>query len=624
MRHRLHRVLKDEGRAVSYTDLASKLLKTEELSESAAKAILEPFLRSNPHFTQDAEGNWSAAEPLLRERFLPDVRFAVVDIETTGGRPPQHRITDLAAVRVADGEVEDKFQSLVNPGRLIPWSVVRLTGITDEMVSGRPPLIETFPSFLEFIEGSVFVAHCANFDFQFIHYFAREFLERELDPPILCTFKLAQRLLPDLGRYNLGELAAQMGIIETDRHRALGDAQTTAQLLLRFLRMLQALGLETLEDVLDYQEMPQKEAPSLAEGLSIDPAVLNDLPAERGVFRLLDGRGESVYSGKAPDIKRAVRDLFYPKNRSAAKFSLKLKSVKRVEARRLESELGMNLEANRMMRSAKLMNGGAPAGAFGFLKIGLTSKLPRAYAVKRFAVDGGAYYGPFRKQAQLRELVDIIHAAFPLRRQSRAEEEKAGKSGGKPHSPPLPDLSPALYGDLIERLQAMLEGRIGRGAERGLVRFLERAWGDLGPPAGMLRRHLGRLRHFLKTHSLSGPSVERRNLIIVEPGESRSRRVCYLVRRGLLAGELEFARSAPQVEELKARVRSVFLEEEEPPVELGKEALEEACVIAAWMRRELMDGFILDLSDGAEEERVMEVFLASLKDPQAAGTIISL
>ncbi|MEE9256914.1 MAG: exonuclease domain-containing protein [bacterium] len=621
MRQTTHRALKQEGKPVSYLALARKILKDDGLSEETAKAILDPLLESNPHFSKDDKGRWRAVDTVLKGRFLPDTTFCVVDIETTGGRPPQHRVTELAAVKIKNGKVLGEYHRLVNPGREIPWSVVRLTGITDAMVLDQPELTELLPSFLDFIDGTVFVAHCANFDFHFVRYFASEYLGREIAPPVLCTFKLGQRLLPQAGRYNLGELAAFVGIDDSanDRHRALGDAKTTADIFMRFLRMLQMIGLESLQDVLDYQDVTSKEAPSLAEGISIDPATLNDLPPERGVFRLLNEKSETVYSGKATDIQRAVRDIFYPKNRSAAKFVHKLKSVRRVEARPLESELGMSIQALRLRRGSKGMNGAAQAGGNGFLKISLASKYPRAYSVNHLAVDGGAYYGPFRKQAQLRDLIGAIHALFPLR-----NAQRPGKNPGAPDvaEETNPEISIALYEKLINRLQRMLEGRMRRSSEETLLRLLEEAWGSKGPSPGQLKRNLGRLRHLVQNHSLSGPSVERRNLLIIEPGESMKRRVCYFVRCGLLVDEVEFDRSEPPIDELAARMQAVFFGEETQAKEPEKEALEEAAIIAAWLRRELIDGFVIELSSGPDLEEVLETLLRALADPRAAGTSI--
>lgn len=616
----------EEGRTVSFSELADKLFKVSGLGEEASREMLEPLLRSNALCTEDAQGHWQIPPHLpLLSTFLPDTTFAVVDIETTGGRPPQHRITEIAAVKVRAGEIGEEFHSLVHPMREIPWNVVRLTGITDEMVAAQPGIRDVLPEFLDFVEGCVFVAHGAAFDHLFIRYFARELFECDFASPVLCTFKLAQRLLPSQGRYNLGELSAALGVEEADRHRALGDARVTAEVLRRFLAMIQLGGLQEIADVLSFQEpLPPEEEPVLAKGLSLEQEDFGGLPARRGVFRLLDSEGGTVYATKAADIQRAVREIFYPKNKSAARFAERLGGVQRIEAMPYESELGMSLEAVRSMRASRMMNGHLPGGPQNFLKIELDRNYPRVMTAARFVPDGGAYYGPFRKQAQLRELFDVILRLFPLRcALERGDKAQRAEKEGKDNRV-LPDVSPKHYHRVVEGLQDFLEGRMRRRGERDLAALLERAWDGKGPSSENIRRLITRLRHFVQTYALSGPSVERRNLLIVEPGETRAERICYFLREGLLVEEMRFQRDAPPEDALASRIRAVYFSE--PPVEckLDKESMEEAGVIAAWLRRELMDGFVLKVSPDAEPEQLRDLILQSLKDPLAAGTVIAV
>lgn len=612
----IHRANKQEGNPVSYSELAGIILNIEGVEEEAAEAIFGPLLESPNGTEKDAKERFKVNSALLAKNFLPDTTFSVVDIETTGGRPPQHRVTELAAVKLLDGEIVDEYHQLVNPGREIPWSVVRLTGITDAMLVDQPELTEVLPSFIDFLGDSIFVAHCANFDFHFIRYFSSEYLGRDFSPDVLCTFKLAQRLLPQAGRYNLGELSSFLVLDDSanDRHRALGDARTTADIFFRFMNLLQFLGLKTLGDVVEYQDVSGKEVPPLAEGISIDPVTLDDLPAERGVYRLLNDKSETVFSGKAADIQRAVRDIFYPKNRSATKFAQKLRTVRKVEAHTIESELGMTIQALRLRRKSKGMNGAVQVSGTGFLKLSLGSEYPRAYAVNQLSVDGAAHYGPFRKQAQLRDLLGAINGVFPLKRVQRP-------SGGEADSGP--DVPAALYKKLVDRLQRLLEGRMRKTSEESLLKLLEQAWAKKGPTPSQLKRNLGRLRHLAQNHSLSGPSVEKRNILIIEPGESMQKRVCYFVRNGILVDELDFDRNAPPVEELAARIQAVYFGEAARTKEPGKEELEEAAIIAGWLRRELIEGFVMNLSEEVDIEEVLESLLQALADPRAAGTYIS-
>ena len=231
-------------------------LNFDAIDDSTAHDILTPLLKRSDGNGKSSSLSADAAARLLSRPHFPQTTFAVVDIETTGGRPPQHRITELAAVKIRAGEVVGSWDALVNPGRDIPWNVVRLTGITDAMVADKPGLMEALPGFLDFIEGCVLVAHCANFDLHFLRYYTREFLGHDFSPPVLCTFELANRLLPGQKRFNLGELSATLGIPDSKegRHRALSDAETTAQLFIRFMQMCRLLGLDTLESLIAFQQ----------------------------------------------------------------------------------------------------------------------------------------------------------------------------------------------------------------------------------------------------------------------------------------------------------------------------------------------------------------------------------
>ena len=600
-------------------------LNLKEMDDSAALGILGPLLERSA--ANGAGGLMSADEAarLLSGPHLPDTTFAVVDIETTGGRPPQHRITELAAVKVRAGEVVDSRDALVNPGREIPWNVVRLTGITDAMVADKPGLMEALPGFLDFIDGCVFVAHCANFDLHFLQYYAEEYLERDFSPRVLCTFELANRLLPDQKRFNLGELSAALGFSgsEDGRHRALGDAQATAQIFIRFAQMCRLLGLDSLESLLAFQQPDEEVSPPMAEGMRLDPAEIESLPRDRGVYRLYDKDERLVFAGKANDIRRTVRDMFYPKNRSAGRFVPRLKNVCQVEAKRLRSELAMNVEAFRAMRKASLINGNLALTGGGFLRLSTGGDRPGVSLASRLVRDGARYYGPFRKKAQLLDLVQAIRAAFPLPREAPEADRDAGKRGGSKGGKRPPRLPDSEYAELFEALRGILEGRLTKGDE-SVFSLLKKAWGEEGPSPGRLRRHIARLHHLMKMYALSGPSVEKRRLVIVEPGQTREERYCYFIKDGLLAHEVFFEKSEPPVRVLEEKVSEIFLEESFEAEKANPEDFEEAAVFASWMRRELMDGFMLNLEGRACPARVMEALLGALDDPQAAGTTITL
>ena len=188
---------------------------------------------------------------------LADLSFAVFDLETTGLGPGRgDRIVSIGAVRVRGGRVipEDHFTALVDPGRPIPLGATRIHGITDQMVAGQPPVEAVLPGFIAFVGESVPVAHVAAFDLAFLN----PRLEGIGQPPIprssvLDTMLLACSLFPAWNGYNVEEIAAQLGVAVIGRHTALGDALTTAHILVRLLTILEQREVTTLGAALKLQ-----------------------------------------------------------------------------------------------------------------------------------------------------------------------------------------------------------------------------------------------------------------------------------------------------------------------------------------------------------------------------------
>ncbi len=176
-------------------------------------------------------------------------RFVVVDVETTGtshGRGD--RVTEVAAVVVEHGAITDGFQTLVNPGRPIPWRVTALTGISDAMVADAPRFDEIAADLACVLAERTFVAHNAPFDWGFLGMeFARAGLPQALQGTPLCTVRLARRLLAHLPRRNLDSVAMHYGVEIESRHRALGDARATALVLKGLLRDLERQGVESMD-----------------------------------------------------------------------------------------------------------------------------------------------------------------------------------------------------------------------------------------------------------------------------------------------------------------------------------------------------------------------------------------
>jgi DNA polymerase-3 subunit epsilon len=169
---------------------------------------------------------------------ISEVDFCVVDTETTGGRAAENRVIDIAIVRYRDGIIYERFHTLINPERPIPAWITMLTGINDDMVRHAPTFREIAPLVRSVLGRGYFTAHNAPFDHGFLkHEFLR--IGEDFTNPMICTVKLARRLLPELPSRSLGPLCQHLMIEIENRHRALGDAEATVYVLKNLLQRLE-------------------------------------------------------------------------------------------------------------------------------------------------------------------------------------------------------------------------------------------------------------------------------------------------------------------------------------------------------------------------------------------------
>jgi DNA polymerase-3 subunit epsilon len=229
------------------------------VAERLAVALLGP----DPRVRRDHQRRWTLAQGQTVTARLDELVFAVVDVETTGSRPGDDRITEVAVVFAGPGgRVETALDTLVNPERPIPTAVTRLTRITDDMVRDRPVFAEVADDLLSALAGNVFVAHNAQFDWRFLDAEVRRARDLRLDGPRLCTVKLTRRLVPGLKHRGLDSVTRYFGVEVEQRHRAGSDARATARVLVRLLGLAAEQGAATLEDLwhVDTRVKPRRTA----------------------------------------------------------------------------------------------------------------------------------------------------------------------------------------------------------------------------------------------------------------------------------------------------------------------------------------------------------------------------
>lgn len=342
---------------------------------------------------------------------LDEVTFCVVDLETTGGSPRDCKITEVGAVKYRGGERLGSFQALVDPEVPIPPFIAHLTGISDHLVAGRPPIEEIMPAFLEFARGAVFVAHNAGFDFSFVNENLNRLDYAPIPGPPVCTAKLARRVVwPDVPNVKLQTLARYFRTRVTPIHRALDDAEACAEVLHGLLDIGGRLGILTLGDL--REAVTARGRPHYGK-----IALADALPHAPGVYLFKGRDGRILYVGKSKDLRARVKSYFYGDTRK--KIDDMLGEVASVEGLPCAGELeALVLEARLIGRHEPPYNRRGKTWRRGaYLKLDPTEAYPRLKLVHRAKADDHCtYVGPFGNSARARLAKEALEEVVPIRR----------------------------------------------------------------------------------------------------------------------------------------------------------------------------------------------------------------
>jgi DNA polymerase-3 subunit epsilon len=256
-----------------------------------------------------AGGSGKTLHPELRDvvhQTIERATFIVFDLETTGGNPERNGITEICALKVRDGEVVDRFYSLVNPMINIPPIVRKMTGITNQMVANAPVIHEIFPDFATFIGQDVLVSHNTIGDLIFLRHFAKETLNRDLSNFFLCTHLLVEKLCPEAPDKSLKGLSRYFNLSGENFHRAEADAIQTLELFKVLSRKLKDRGVTKIEQAVRLQGDLDS---SLRLGWAIGAEKLQGLSHGAGVFYLYDHERRLLLVSGAVSIQREVEKL---------------------------------------------------------------------------------------------------------------------------------------------------------------------------------------------------------------------------------------------------------------------------------------------------------------------------
>ncbi|MGZ8624922.1 MAG: DEDD exonuclease domain-containing protein [Actinomycetota bacterium] len=446
---------------------------------------------------------------------LDEVTFCVVDLETTGGSPRDCKITEVGAVKYRGGERLGSFQALVDPEVPIPPFIAHLTGISDHLVAGRPPIEEIMPAFLEFARGAVFVAHNAGFDFSFVNENLSRLEYAPIPGPPVCTAKLARRVVwPDVPNVKLQTLAKYFRTRVTPIHRALDDAEACAEVLHGLLDIGGRLGILTLGDL--REAVTARGRPHYGK-----IALADALPHAPGVYLFKGRDGRILYVGKSKDLRARVKSYFYGDTRK--KIDDMLGEVASVDGLACAGELeALVLEARLIGRHEPPYNRRGKTWRRGaYLKLDPTEAYPRLKVVHAAKPDDGcAYLGPFGNSARARLAKEALEEVVPIRRCTTAMRARTR-------------FAPCALADM-GRCPAPCDGRVDPEGYRALTQELV---AGLRSPGAMLAALEARMDDLAEQERYEEAALVRDRLRALAGALERDRRDAWLVRAG--AFELE-------------------------------------------------------------------------------------
>lgn len=340
--------------------------------------------------------------------------FTVVDVETTGLSARNERVIEIALVKVENLKITEKFTTLINPNRRIPSFISMLTGITNSDVKNAPQFHQIYPLLIEKTEGSILCGHNLQFDLSFLRNEV-QLLGEDFNPEqTLCTLKLARKLFPHLKSRSLTPLAYHLNIKNNNQHRALGDAETTAKVLIKLLKHLnENEGIDSIDEVLAFQSGIKS-----FQSLKIKQELQNDfynLPNAPGIYYFVNNKNQIIYIGKAKALRDRVKSYF------SANADSKVRKIIR-QAKRLHHII-TNTELTALIAEAESIKVKNPKhnkmlkgyGNKYFIKVFNTKSAPHLDITNKFDFDGCDYFGLYHSRRDAQKIVEFINKTFAIR-----------------------------------------------------------------------------------------------------------------------------------------------------------------------------------------------------------------
>jgi DNA polymerase-3 subunit epsilon len=407
---RLAALIEESGEPLPPERAAGALLALPRVPGELARRVLEEVVQDDARLVRHDDGRVGLvglAPPPSTP--LAEAAWTVVDLETTGVGASA-RIVEIGAVRLEGGEQVGTLSRLVDPGIPMPPRISQLTGIRDRDLAGAGPLRPALAELLALARDSVFVAHNASFDVGMLDRALMRLDGTRIGMRVLDTVALARRLLAGrLARFDLASVSERFDVTVRPCHRALPDAQATAEVLLALIGLAQERGAESAEDVMALALAAPRRARQrrhLATGL----------PAGPGVYVMRDRLGQALYVGKAGDLRTRVRSYFGSR-RQPPRVEGALAALARIDAAPTGSELEaalFELDLIRRWRPPGNVRDARPQKS-AYLRLALADHAPALGVRNDVRDDGAVYAGPFRSRRLASEAAEALRDGYGLR-----------------------------------------------------------------------------------------------------------------------------------------------------------------------------------------------------------------
>lgn len=456
----------------------------------------------------------------ILETELSDATFVIVDVETTGLRAGNDRIIEIGMVKLERGRITDIFNSFINPGRKIPPFITSFTGISDEDVEDAPYFEEVADELMNFLGDSVLVGHNLSFDYRFLQSEFSLAGKHSFKPLQLCTLRLAKKLLPELRSRSLKNVAYHFKLHQELAHRALDDAHLTAQVLLKFIEILQRTDFNTVSSAIQLQFAPISGKIKPTVSLSLAES-LASIPKSPGVYYFLNKKGTVIYVGKAKSLPLRLRSYF--SGSSAGKSKKIVRQAHKIKAESTNTELTALLAEAELIKliDPRLNVQLKTYRNKYFIKLESNNGFDRLKISKEFLFDGNDYFGLFVSWQKAAEMLDLLNKVFRLR---ECEDKEFAKGTGcflaeiDRCTAPCINNDREIYNKEIEDVYEFMFGKNQRALDRLLIKMKHYSENERYEKAGEIKLLIQMILNQIQKSSLLAEPVNKANILIKVAG----------------------------------------------------------------------------------------------------------